>query len=94
MICVLIHCFLFYTLCDYLTSLFMPDEYNANMILNLAVKVLRKEYLYAYLIEIFHEKKDLQEMGFFLNIKDIPLNKQEQIEVKNTSLIQKILIYG
>ena len=72
----------------------MPDEYNANMILNLAVKVLRKEYLYAYLIEIFHEKKDLQEMGFFLNIKDIPLNKQEQIEVKNTSLIQKILIYG
>jgi len=48
---------------EYLDNI--PSEYNAYMILNLAVKVLRKEYLYAYLMEIFHEKKDLKEIGFF-----------------------------
>ena len=52
------------------------------MILSLAVKVLRKEYLYAYLIGNFSRKKDLKEIGFFKSVKDIPLNKQEQIEVK------------
>lgn len=41
-----------------------------------------KEYLYVYLMEIFHEKKDLKEIGFFKSVKDIPLDKQEQIEVK------------
>ena len=65
---------------EYLDNI--PSEYNAYMILNLAVKVLRKEYLYAYLMEIFHEKKDLKEIGFFKSVKDSPLNKQEQIEVK------------
>lgn len=65
---------------EYLDNI--PSEYNAGMILNLAVKVLRKEYLYVYLMEIFHEKKDLKEIGFFKSVKDIPLDKQEQIEVK------------
>ena len=65
---------------EYLDNI--PSEYNAGMILSLAVKVLRKEYLYAYLMEIFREKKDLKEIGFFKSVKDIPLNKQEQIEVK------------
>ena len=50
---------------EYLDNI--PSEYNAGMILNLAVKVLRKEYLYVYLMEIFHEKKDLKEIVDYLD---------------------------
>lgn len=65
---------------EYLANI--PSEYNADMILNLAVKILRKEYLYAYLMEISREKKDLKEVGFFDSVKAIPLNNQEQVELK------------
>ncbi|RGO22928.1 hypothetical protein DXB23_13950 [Dorea sp. OM02-2LB] len=65
---------------EYLNNI--PSEYNADMILNLAVRVLRKEYLYVYLMESFREKKDLKEIGFFKSIKDNPLNNQEQVELK------------
>lgn len=65
---------------EYLDNI--PSEYNAGMILNLAVKVMRKEYLYLYLMEIFQEKKDLKEIGFFKSVKDNPLNNQEQVEMK------------
>ena len=64
---------------EYLDNI--PREYNASMILSLAVKVLRKEYLYVYLMEI-RQKEDLKETGFLKSIKDNPLNNQEQIELK------------
>lgn len=67
----------------------MPSGYDAGMILNLAVKVLRKEYLYAYLMENFREKKDLKEIGFYRSVKDTPLNHQEQLELKKYILDAK-----
>ena len=54
---------------EYLDNI--PSEYNAGMILSLAVKVLRKEYLYAYLDWKFsRNERNLKEIRtFFKSVK-------------------------
>lgn len=58
------------------------NQNKKSDLLTLSVRVMRKEYLYPYLVNAFREKIDLKEIGFFKNVRDIPLNAKEQDAVK------------